>query len=427
MASLPISELIKKKTDSLDEPSSKRSRQEDYKKAKELEEARKAGNAPAAVDEEGRDINPHIPQYISTVPWFYNTTDPTLRHQRVLKAEKQKTPLDLNYVRGVKLQTATKYRSGACENCGAITHKKKDCLERPRKVGAKFSNTNIAPDEVLIPEVSHDFDSKRDRWAGFEPEMYKPVIEEHARVEEAKRQLKEEKLKNETANQVINNEELPKMDPSTSSEHDNQGDDQKHHGDSDDSEDEDKYADKSDMPGTKVDSKQRITVRNLRIREDTAKYLRNLDLDSAYYDPKTRAMRENPYELNKDPAELPYAGENFVRYTGDVNKVYKEQVFAWQAADKGIDIHMQALPTKTEAVLKVFEVKKDEYKNDVKKNILEKYGDPSHLQTPTTELLLEQSERYIEYSRTGNIIKGPTMPAELNTKVPNDSDDSSVG
>ena len=50
------------------------------------------------------------------------------------------------------------------------------------------------------------------------------------------------------------------------------------------------------MPGTKVDSKQRITVRNLRIREDTAKYLRNLALDSAYYDPKTRSMRENPYD-----------------------------------------------------------------------------------------------------------------------------------
>ena len=57
---------------------------------------------------------------------------------------------------------------------------------------------------------------------------------------------------------------------------------------------EDKYVDEVDMPGTKVDSKQRITVRNLRIREDTAKYLRNLDPNSAYYDPKTRSMRDNP-------------------------------------------------------------------------------------------------------------------------------------
>ena len=53
-----------------------------------------------------------------------------------------------------------------------------------------------------------------------------------------------------------------------------------------DEEDEDKYVDNFDMPGTKVDSKHRITVRNLRIREDTAKYLRNLDPNSAFYNPK---------------------------------------------------------------------------------------------------------------------------------------------
>lgn len=63
---------------------------------------------------------------------------------------------------------------------------------------------------------------------------------------------------------------------------------------SDEEGNEDKYVDEVDMPGTKVDSKQRITVRNLRIREDTAKYLRNLDPNSAYYDPKTRSMRDNP-------------------------------------------------------------------------------------------------------------------------------------
>jgi hypothetical protein len=41
-------------------------------------------------------------------------------------------------------------------------------------------------------------------------------------------------------------------------------------------EDEKGYAEKIDQPGTKLDTKRRITVRNLRIREDTAKYLRNL-------------------------------------------------------------------------------------------------------------------------------------------------------
>ena len=46
---------------------------------------------------------------------------------------------------------------------------------------------------------------------------------------------------------------------------------------------------KLELPGTiKVDASERYTVRNLRIREDTAKYLRNLDPNSAHYDPKTR-------------------------------------------------------------------------------------------------------------------------------------------
>lgn len=40
-----------------------------------------------------------------------------------------------------------------------------------------------------------------------------------------------------------------------------------------DSDDEDKYADDLDMPGQKFETKQRITVRNLRIREDTAKVI----------------------------------------------------------------------------------------------------------------------------------------------------------
>lgn len=45
--------------------------------------------------------------------------------------------------------------------------------------------------------------------------------------------------------------------------------------------------------------------RNLRIREDTAKYLLNLDVNSAHYDPKTRSMREDP-PPNMDPNEKFY-------------------------------------------------------------------------------------------------------------------------
>jgi hypothetical protein len=49
---------------------------EDHRKQLELEEARKAGLAPAEVDEDGNEINPHIPQYMSSAPWYLNAEKP---------------------------------------------------------------------------------------------------------------------------------------------------------------------------------------------------------------------------------------------------------------------------------------------------------------------------------------------------------------
>lgn len=58
------------------------------------------------------------------------------------------------------------------------------------------------------------------------------------------------------------------------------------------------------------------SVRNLRIREDTAKYLLNLDANSAHYDPKSRSMREDP-QPNRPDTEKSFRGDNFVRQNGD--------------------------------------------------------------------------------------------------------------
>ena len=80
-------------------------------------------------------------------------------------------------MRGVdKSKKSTKYRNGACENCGAITHTKSDCMERPRKVGARFTGDNIACDEYEQPDVNLDYDGKRDRWNGFNPNDYDKVL-----------------------------------------------------------------------------------------------------------------------------------------------------------------------------------------------------------------------------------------------------------
>lgn len=383
---LPPSVVAKKtKTEEQDEP--KKKSREDWRKQKELEEMRKAGTAPAMTDEEGKEINPHIPQYIMQAPWYYQATQATLKHQRI-QEDKIKTYEDKNtwYKKGLKEgPVATKFRKGACENCGAMTHKKKDCLERPRKIGARFTGDDIAPDEHITPNLSFDYEGKRDHAAGVDVEDHQmKVREEYSRLEEAKRMLKE-------ANFLEGKESAEKSQ--------------------EDSEDEDKYADDVDMPGQKFETKQRITVRNLRIREDTAKYLYNLDPNSAFYDPKTRSMRENPYKNTGNiEMEQKYAGDNFVRFSGDAHQFATKQVFAWEAYEHGTDVHLQADPTKLELLAMEVKKRKEDFKSTAKDSILSKYGGEEHLQAPPKQLLLAQTEDYVEYSRHGSVIKGNEKP-----------------
>lgn len=114
---------------------------EDHRKQLELEEARKAGLAPAELDEDGKEINPHIPQYMSSAPWYLKAERPvrtssfilgfygfrginidlfqlfwckqSLKHQRNWKSDPNYTKSW--YDRGAKIYQADKYRKGACE------------------------------------------------------------------------------------------------------------------------------------------------------------------------------------------------------------------------------------------------------------------------------------------------------------------------
>lgn len=76
-----------------------------------------------------------------------------------------------------------------------MTHDTKSCMERPRKIGAKWTNKNIAPDEK-IETFELDYDGKRDRWNGYDAATYAQVIERYERRDEARRKyLKEQQLK----------------------------------------------------------------------------------------------------------------------------------------------------------------------------------------------------------------------------------------
>lgn len=90
-----------------------------------------------------------------------------------------------------------------------MTHTKKDCCERPRKIGAKFTGQDIMPDEIVM-NLDLDYDAKRDRWNGFNPDDYDEVMQEFELYEEARKKRLLEKTdskEEEDQNQKIEEKE----------------------------------------------------------------------------------------------------------------------------------------------------------------------------------------------------------------------------
>ncbi|KAJ2720766.1 mRNA splicing protein [Coemansia sp. Benny D115] len=371
---------------------------EDYKKQKDLENARKSGLAPAALDEEGNPINPHIPEFMSKAPWYMDTGKMGLQHQR----KKQEDKSSDWYQRGVRVgKGSKKFKAGSCENCGAGSHKTKECMERPRKRGARWTGKDLMADEY-VSDVKLDYDAKRDRWNGYDAEDHRKLMEEWEMVEEARKKRKATELDDKERRKEEGGETKRKAEDNIEAQFessDEDGSDVERRGD------EGKGA------------KSKSTVRNLRIREDTAKYLRNLDPDSAYYDPKTRSMRENPYASQSDKTSVAqrhgYAGDNFIRYTGEAQEVVKQEVFAWEAGERGNQsAHFQANPTQTALMYKEYKGKSESLKDEKKARILKEYGGEEHLNMPARELLVQQ-ERYVEYTRSGKVVQ----PADKREEV----------
>ena len=272
---------------------------DDYKKKKELDELRKLGAAPAEVDEDGYIINPHIPQYMSDAPWYLSTGQPSLKHQRIYKNNNNIASIYDEIQKGeIKgINKRSKYVDGGCENCGAMTHKRRDCTERPRKRMAKYSNINIANDEYVPNNDGkiYTYDGKRDRWNNYNIANHQYIMERHNKIESERRKKKAIELDkallndNGNSNDNDNNKKIKKYrkrkaklkDKNSKDNNDsNNNNDSDSDSDSDDDSDIDSNDDMKDTGQIiqRLDSKKRQTVRNLRIREDVAKYLRNLGM-----------------------------------------------------------------------------------------------------------------------------------------------------
>lgn len=158
-------------------------------------------------------INPHNPDFITKVPWYLGESGPSLKHHNIQKVDhflslsetdslvKEK----LSKQKELKSTKKVSYQKGACRNCGATTHKEKNCVERPRssKRAAWKSGLDIAPDEVSLHLENHgkvSFDAKRDSWGGFDAETYnKTIVTRYEKFEEERKAQKELRREEEEA------------------------------------------------------------------------------------------------------------------------------------------------------------------------------------------------------------------------------------
>ncbi|KAL2260192.1 hypothetical protein VTK26DRAFT_5879 [Humicola hyalothermophila] len=338
------------------------------------------GTSGAGAGAARKEDNIYIPSYISKQPFYVSGLDDhddSLQHQRSRAAQDEAS---LTFEKGGKKTgpARTKWVKGACENCGAMGHKKKDCLERPRKVGAKYTGKDIQADRT-VREVKLGYEAKRDIWAAYDPKQYQEVVEEYNLIEEARRKL-----------QAQNGEKK-------------EGDDVYEEGF--------KYAEESEL------GRDKTIKQSMRIREDTAKYLLNLDSDSAKYNPKKRALVDGG-AIGDKSAQL-FAEEAFLRASGEAAEFEKAQRYAWEAQEKTGDtsLHLQANPTAGELRRKKESEEREAKRRKRAEMLASQYGEqptvPDALRTAITE-----SETFVEYDEAGLIKGAPRKAAK--SKYPED-------
>ncbi|KAI1501643.1 Pre-mRNA splicing Prp18-interacting factor-domain-containing protein [Biscogniauxia marginata] len=158
---------------------------------------------------------------------------------------------------------------------------------------------------------------------------------------------------------------------------------------------------------------QSTATRQLRIREDTAKYLLNLDLESAKYDPKTRTMVDAGATADK-AAQL-FAEEGFLRASGDAAEFERAQTYAWEKQERTGDTgqHMQANPTAGEFYRKKEREEAERRREAQRKALLDKYGGEEHaVAAALRDVAVTESEQFVEYDELGLIKGAPAAAAK---------------
>jgi pre-mRNA-processing factor SLU7 len=246
-------------------------------------------------------------------------------------------------------------------------------------MGARWTGKDIQADQA-IQDVNLGWEAKRDRWNGYDPEEYSAVVEEYNQMEDLRKRMQAKKAAE----------------------------------DGEEQEDGDKYAEESDMG-----RHQPTSTRQLRIREDTAKYLLSLDLDSAKYDPKTRSMVDSG--ATADKAAALFAEEGFLRASGEAAEFDRAQRYAWEVQEKSGDTrqHLQANPTAGEFYRRKEKEETERKHAEREKLLRERYGgEEQTMPVAPKDRVIAESEQFVEYDEVGLIKGAPKTVAK--SKYPED-------
>lgn len=242
-------------------------------------------NGSNGSNQRGKKENIHIPRYIKNQPWYYKDLDGSknggdgdekdddyLIHHRQLK-KGGALDIDNNSEPKIGLGIKDEFRTvsivkkrhvgeSRCTNCGSSDHVKRDCLERPRKLPNSFKNDDNIISIRKDSSENSDWDARKDRWFGYTGKEYNDLLKDWERKKKDAKKSKEqdEELLWDTDEEV----ELMKLGL---------------------------Y---KDVMGTlKQDDLQNSQLQraSVRLREDRAAYLNDVNSDEIKYDPKSRLYK----------------------------------------------------------------------------------------------------------------------------------------
>ena len=361
-------------------------------------------------EEKDSESNGHMPHFLTKSPWYINQSE---GKKKIAGTSNSKITINESRKRYLSENVVFKYRKGACENCGALTHKKKDCCERPRRRGAKYTKNNFKPDEFL-EEINYDFEGKRDRWNGYEPSMEIRRIKEFEKFQELRKKIRMEKIKNnnlcESEKKKILKDEDLEVDFSSDEENNIPASFKEiisKIADEDNNEFEDdvkkyfeeyKIKNNNELPKKVSDIPKNILIKiskskSLRIGEDISKYLLTLAENSEYFNKK------NTYSLHKDNLynlqNIKNNINNSINNTGDAGKLIEMEKMLEMANSKNKNLNLNniAMPSQAELYYKYALRKQKKFKNCELEKVLNKYGGENYFHMPNSIIEVQDFDK----------------------------------